>query len=358
MTRSSFIFLTALATLQLSACGTGDARTAAAGPAMVTDITPVPVEIAFPERADLYATYRVSAALVSDDDAPVLSRVPGEVVEILVEEGDTVKRGDVLARLDGERLRLEMLSAKANLEQARRELARYEDLHARGLVSSSMFEGLRFDVNALEARYEIAALDYDYSRIRAPIDGVVAERMVKPGQNLRTGQPVFRITNTTRLLADLKIPQSELAKFHAGDDAELRVDAMPGLPFNAVIERISPTIDRESGTFRATAIVDNSDGLLAPGMFAKFTIAYEKHADAVTVPADALVVEDERSMVYVVRDDKVSQRLVTPGIADGGRIEIIDGLEVGEQIVVTGHGSIREGSKVLAQKAPAARLTG
>lgn len=337
-------------------CGAGEASVADVQE--VRAATPVPVEVALPERADIFATYNATSTIESDADAPVLTRVRGEVVELLVEEGDRVEAGQVLARLDGERLRLEMLSARADLEKTRKEFVRYEDLAERGLVSAAMYDGLKYDLDALQASYDLAKLNYDYSTIRATIGGVVSGREIKLGQNIEANSIAFRITDTRELLAYLQIPQSELAKFAAGHHASLRVDSMPDTDFVAEIARISPTIDTRNGTFRATAIIDNDHGCLVPGMFARFTIAYEKHEDALVVPQQAVIFEDEEASVYVVNEGAVSRRIVATGIAAGGRIEILDGLADHEQIVVVGHSGLRDGSKVLASNRTTDSYTG
>ncbi|MGI9249089.1 MAG: efflux RND transporter periplasmic adaptor subunit [Woeseiaceae bacterium] len=330
----------------LSGCGVGEASIS--DDEAIRAATPVPVEVAQPYRLDIFATYDATATISSDADAPVIARVRGEVVELLVEEGDTVKAGQVLARLDGERLRLEMLAAKANLLQARKEYERNIDLHERGLISASMYEGLKFDLEALDATYKLKRLNYDYSNIRATIAGVVSAREIKPGQNINVDDIAFRITDTTELVAYLQIPQSQLQKFQAGHTATLRVASMPDIEFPATITRISPTIDTRNGTFRATTTIDNRDGALAPGMFGQFTIAYEKHSDALVIPADALLDEDEQTTVYVVSYGEVVRRIVETGIEANGKIEILSGLSDYEEIVVIGHAGLRDGSKVLA----------
>jgi membrane fusion protein (multidrug efflux system) len=279
-------------------------------------------------------------------------------VQVLVEEGDQVDQGQVLARLDGERLRLEMLAARADLEKVRREFARYGDLAERGLVSASMFDGLKYDVDALQASYELKQLNYNYSEIRAPIAGVVSSRDVKLGQSIDANSVAFRITDTHELIAYLQIPQTELAKFSAGHNASLQVDAMPGTDFAATIARISPTIDTRNGTFRVTAIINNNDGDLVPGMFARFAVAYEKHEDALLIPVDAIVQEDDEIAVYVVADGSVVRRTVTTGIVTNGQIEILNGLAEDEEIVVVGHSGLRDGSKVLASNRLADSFTG
>jgi len=132
------ILTLSLSSALLSGCGVGEASLPDTD--AIQAATPVPVETAMPFRSDINATYAASASISSDADAPVTARVAGEIVELLVEEGDRVEAGQVLARLDGERLRLEMLAARANLDRAKKEYERNTDLHERGLVSSAMFE--------------------------------------------------------------------------------------------------------------------------------------------------------------------------------------------------------------------------
>jgi membrane fusion protein (multidrug efflux system) len=348
--------LSLTASALLSGCGTGEA--AVSSEESILAATPVPVEVAQPFRTDIYATYEATATITSDADAPVVARAAGEVVEILVEEGDRVAKGQILARLDGERLRLEMLAAKANLRQASTEYERNVDLHDRGLIAASMFDAMRYSLEELEATYEIKKLAYDYSNIRAPISGVVSSRDIKLGQHLSINDAAFRITDTTELIAHLQIPQSELSKFAAGNAASIEVASMPDEGFTATITRISPTIDTRNGTFRATALISNAEGNLAPGMFGRFTIEYEQHTDALVIPAEALIDEDDESTVYVVNDGEVVRRNVKIGIAVDGNIEILGGLNEDDVIVVVGHSGLRNGSKVLASNANPDSFTG
>jgi membrane fusion protein (multidrug efflux system) len=327
------------AAAQLTGCGVGEASVADAD--AIQAATPVPVQVAQPFREDIFATYSATATIASDADAPVVARFAGDVVELLEE-------GQALARLDGERLRLEMLAARANLDQARSQLARNRDLNDRGLISASTFDNLQYTLEALEATYELRRLEYGYATIRAPISGYVASREIKPGQHLPADAVAFRITDTRELIAYLHIPQAELQKFSAGHVATVEVAATPDAEYSATIARISPTIDTRNGTFRATAVIDNSAGALAPGMFGRFKIAYEKHADALIVPAEALLDEDDESAVYVVNGGEVVRRVVETGVVTDGKVEILAGLDEQDVVVVVGHGNLRDGSRVLA----------
>ena len=348
--------LTLAAAAHLAGCGVGEASVADAQ--AIQAATPVPVQVVQPFRDDIFATYSATATISSDADAPVVARVAGDVIELLAEEGEYVKAGQALARLDGERLRLEMLAARANLEQARSELARNTDLHDRGLISAASFDKLQYTLEALEATYELRKLEHGYATIRAPISGYVASRDIKPGQHLAVDEVAFRITDTSELIAYLHIPQAELQKFAAGHTANVEVASMPGDAFPATITRISPTIDTRNGTFRATAVIDNAGGELAPGMFGRFTVAYEKHADALVVPVEALIDEDDESAVYVVNGDQVILRAVETGVQADGRVEILDGLDEQDTVVVVGHSNLRDGSRVLASNTLQDSFTG
>ncbi len=338
----------------LAGCGVGEASVADVEDAA----TPVPVEVGYPVRGEIFATYDATTTIASEGDAPVLARVPGEVVEILVEEGEWVTQGQILARLDGDRLRLEMLSARANLEQAEAELARNTDLVERGLISEAMFDGLKYDVDALRALYDLRLLDYGYTEIRATIDGFVSNRSIKRGQMVTVNQETFRITNTNELVGYLQIPQTELSKFEVGHAAVLAVDSMPMQEFAGEIIRLSPTIDTRNGTFRATVLIDNTDGDLAPGMFARFTIAWERHPDAMLIPSAAVIEEDSQTIVYVVSDGAVARRAIETGIESDGQIQVLGGLADNEQIVFIGHSALRDGSRVLASIEDTERFAG
>jgi len=342
-------------TTVLGACGVGEART------NVDDVelaTALPVEVITAHKAEIFATYHATSTITSEYDAPVTARVDGEITEILVEEGDLVEKGQLLARLDGDRLRLELQQAKANLEKTTREYERFINLHERGLVSTAAIDGMKYDMEALRANFELKRLNYNYTFVRAPISGVVSARDIKVGQHINTGDATFRITDTSELVAYLRIPQSELAKFSEGHAADVQVDAMPEEVFSATITRISPTIDTRNGTFRATAVVDNENGSLAPGMFGRFEIAYEKHTDVLVIPAEAVLEEDNASVVYIVDDGSAVRRPVEIGIEKDGDVEVISGLEGNEQIIVTGQNGLRDGSKVLANIPSSRPITG
>jgi membrane fusion protein (multidrug efflux system) len=340
----------------LSACGTGEASISSESEVLAA--TPLPVVVASPSVADVFATYETTAKIAADSEAPVIARAEGQIIEILVEEGDLVTAGQLLARLDGDRARLQMLQSEVNLEKATREYERQITLSKRGLVSVASLETMKYDVASLQATYELRRLNYEYTVIKAPIAGVIASRNIKGGAHVNINDAVFMIANTDRLVAHLKIPQTELSKISAGHLASVLVDSMPGVSYEAQIARISPTIDPRNGTFRATAYIENANRELAPGMFGKFSIAYEKHSGALLVPKSAIVEEDNEVVVYVVENGAALRRPVTTGIESSNMVEILDGLMPDEDVIVSGQTGLRDGSKVLASAGQSDPVTG
>ncbi len=332
-----------LAALALSACGAE--QTAESGenaePAQA-----IPVEVATASREDIYSTYSGTAAVEALEEATVIAKVGGEIREILVEEGDEVRAGQVLARLDGDRLRLTKSQAEANLQKLQRDYQRNLDLKDRSLISAGDFDKIQYEMDALEASFKLASLELSYTEIRAPINGIVAQRLVKTGNTIEMNSALFEITSLDPLVTYLHVPEREYRRMSSGMPAALQIDALGGDRFEASIARISPVVDPSTGTFKITIEVSDASRRLKPGMFARIAIVSDMHAAALQIPRSALVNDVDEAAVFVVDGDTASRRLVRTGFSANGKVEILDGLQGDENIVVVGQAGLREGSRV------------
>lgn len=335
------------ATALMSGCGLGGGETAAAGDeASEEEEVAIPVEVAEVRRGDIYAVYSATGSLEAERDAQVVSKVEGQIVEILVEEGDHVEAGDVLARLDGDQLRLELARTRAELEKLEAEYARNQALHDKGLVTREAYDTISFDVRARRAEAELAALRLSYTEIRAPIDGVISERMVKVGNTITANTSTFRITDLEPLIAELFVPEREFNKLAAGQPAQVAVDALGARRFPGRIARISPVIDPATATFKVTVEATDPSGQLKPGMFARIDIVWDVHRQALQIPRDALVEGVDDQAVFVVRDDVAERRSIRTGLTNGARVEVLEGVEADEAVVVVGKSGLRDGGRV------------
>lgn len=313
----------------------------------VDDDTPaIPVETSVPTRGDIYAMYSGTAPIEAFAEADVIAKVAGEIVEILAEEGDDVKSRQVLARLDGDRLRFELMQTEANLRKAQRDHQRNVDLKEKGLISAGDFEKIKYEMDALEATYNLAKLELSYTEIRAPIDGVVSERYIRIGNTIDVNAVTFQVTSLEPLIAYLHVPEREYRRIDPGQVAVIEVDALQGSEFQAVVARISPVVDPETGTFKITVEVSDPSRRLKPGMFGRVNIVYDMHAQALQVPRSAIIDEAGKTAVFIVEDDKAVRRSITTGYANSGFVEVLEGLTGNEKIVVVGQTGLKDGSKV------------
>ncbi|MEJ2516236.1 MAG: efflux RND transporter periplasmic adaptor subunit [Gammaproteobacteria bacterium] len=332
--------------LGIAGCRGGDGRPGKGDAADEEGTPAVPVEVAPVRHGDVYAVYSGTASLETDADAVVVAKVGGEVREIMVEEGDQVEANQILARLDGDRLRLEMERARANLRKLKQEYDRNVELHERGLVSAGAFEDIKYELEALRAAYELAQLEYGYTQIRAPIEGVIADRFIKLGNTISANDPVFHVTDMDPLLAYVYVPEREFRRLTPGQPAELVVDAIPGQTFAARIQRISPVVDPDTGTFKVTMEVPDPDSRLKPGMFGRFNIVWDAREDTLLVPRVAVIDDETEQAVFVLDGDTVRRAEVTLGYPKGEMIEVIEGLSGDEQVVVIGQAGLKDGARV------------
>jgi len=343
MKNKTLALLMATSLALLTACGPNGQSAQETGD---QEVSTVPVEAVVARLDTIEAHYSATATLEADGEAAVVPRVGGRIVSIETEEGDLVRAGDVLARIDDERLKLEVARAEVELRRLRQELERQREMHRRSMISTEVFERLQYEFEAQQAAFELARLELSYTAITAPIDGVVSERMVKVGNMVSTTEAVFRVTALEPLIATLHVPERELARLAAGQLASLRADAIPGERFTGVIDRIAPVVDAGSGTFRVTVELRDPSGRLRPGMFGRFDIVHDRREQAVLVPVESVLIEDGEASVFIVADGQAQRRGVAVGYRNNGDYEILSGVEAGESVVVTGQASLRSGARV------------
>jgi membrane fusion protein (multidrug efflux system) len=310
------------------------------------DSPPVPVETSAPIRGDVYAMYTGTAPIEAFAEADVIAKVGGEVRELLVEEGDEVRKGQVLARLDGERLRLELNESEARLRKLQRDYERNIDLKAKGLISDGDFEKIKYEMEALEAAFNLASLELDYTQIRAPIAGVVAQRLVKLGNTISEGDALFKVTSLDPLVAYLHVPEREYRNIDPGQPVGIEIDALAGETIAAAVSRVSPVVDPQTGTFKITVEIVDLQRRIKPGMFGRIGVVYDVHNDALQIPRSAIVEDQGESSVFIVDGDRAVRRPVTTGYGNRGMVEIISGLDDGEQVVTVGQASLKQDSRV------------
>lgn len=334
-----------LCALLLGACGQDNQESR--DDAEDDEATPIPVEIGTPIRGDILAVYAGTAPIEALAEADVIAKVSGEVREILVEEGDIVSQGEILARLDGDKLTLELDQSKANLRKLQRDYERNIELKDKGLISTGEFDKIKYEMEALDASFNLARLELDYTKIRAPIAGVISERFVKIGNWISVGEATFRVTSFDPLVVYLHVPEREYRRIAKGQPVTIEIDALQSQKVLATVTRISPTVDPETGTFKITIEISAGARRIKPGMFGRISIVYDTHENALQIPRSAILEENGRKSVFVIEDNKAVRRMVQTDYSQSGMVEVVDGLSDGDRVVTTGQNGLKEDAIVL-----------
>jgi membrane fusion protein (multidrug efflux system) len=331
--------------LMLTACQQGDSEQSADA-TEEEDATPVPVETTRPVRGDIFAVYSGTAPVEAIAEADVVARVGGEVRQLAVEEGDVVSNGQLLATLDGDRLKLELEESSARLRKLQRDFQRNNDLRDKGLISEGEFEKIKYEMEALQASHNLASLELEYTRIRASIDGVISQRYIKLGNTVKPGDPLFRITSMDPLVTYLHVPEREFRKIRPGQAVAIDIDALQGQRVMASVTRVSPVVDPATGTFKITIEISDPGRTIKPGMFGRVSIVYDTHENALQVPRSAVQDEGGEQSVFVVEDGKAKRRQVSIGFSDKGMMEITSGIDDDDAVVTLGQAGLKNDALV------------
>ena len=384
--------------LAIGGCGGAEAqKTAADGK------DGVPVKVMQVQRIELRREVEAVGTLAAKDQAVVSAEVGGRVARLAADMGDRVRAGTPLVFLDGEKLKYraeeqqaaldqtrarlgakgadlppleqtpDVLSASAKRLEAEQQLERARRLAAKNLVSREDLERadtqlqtaraahqaavaaerqLRAEIAAREAALRGATRELQDAVIRAPFDGVVAERMVSQGQFVAVQAPVMRLVRLQPLRLTAEIPEKFGPGIHVGQVISLRTDAFPDTPVEGRVTRISPDVNLKSRAFSIEADVANADGSLKPGTFARVKVATSQVDHALVVPVTAVQTRYGTSVVFLVRDGKLASAEVKLGDRLGPRVEILGGLEPGATIVAEGVEGLSAGMRVVAKGGP------
>jgi len=348
--RFKILILIAVAAVFVYSCGKNDSspknsrRMSRGRPAMNMGAIPVKVEKVKREPISIYLLSNANIEALRKVD--VVSRASGLVQKITVEEGDYAPKNRILAELDDRELRLDVQQAQAKAENSARLFQRSKEMYSKNLISKENFDDVKYQYETAKSQLEAAQLKLTYAKIRAPISGVITQRLIELGNNVGVNQKVFVMVDFDTLYARVFIPEKDIQKVHIGQKALVTVEAYPGREFWGHVKMINPIVDPESGTVKVTVMLLKKGTPLRPGMFATVKIITATRPNALVIPKRALLLESETDRVFVVQDSVARQRDVKLGFADGNRIEVLSGLSEGDWVVVVGQEGLQNGAYV------------
>lgn len=290
-------------------------------------------------------------SLVSEESVMLRPEIAGRIRDIPFIEGQSVKRGDVLLRLDDGIARAELQQADANFGLANSKFRRADELQKEGFISRQGRDEASNTLQVERANVALARARLDKTVIRAPFDGEIGLRTVSVGDYVTAGQDLVTLQALRQLKVDFRIPELYLAQISPGQRLNVAVDALPERTWPAQVTAISPLVDVSGRALVMRAVVDNTDGVLRPGMFARVNLLLTE-TPALLVPETALAPRENRHYVYRVNGDTVEEVAVRIGQRRGGQVEVLEGLADGDQVVTAGLQKIQDGARVAVTLVP------
>lgn len=306
----------------------------------------ITVETVVVEAVSLESTVEAVGNVLADAAAMLRAEVPGQIVERHFEEGERVSKGDPLFSIEATVLEAEANEARANVEQSEAAYKRAQELVGNQLISATDFDTARANYNVSVARLKSSLARLSKTVIRAPFDGFAGLRQINIGDYATIGQELVSVVRLDPLRVEFSVPETLLARVQPGQSIEVTVGAYPGDVFSGVVTAIDPQIDVTGHSLAIRARLPNPGLKLRPGLFAQVAVSLGTKPDALLVPEQAIWPIGQDKTVYVIEDGIAKRRVVRLGARKPGRVEIVDGLEAGDEIVVAGQMKLFDGASV------------
>ncbi len=325
-----------------------NAPRAAAGPnGTGAPAGPASVEVARVEAMTLEDDAQAVGSLRSRQGVVLRPEVSGRIARLGFDDGQRVRRGQLLVQLDDTLQQAQLKQAQAQASIARTNLQRNRDLVAQNFVSQSAVDQSAAALEVANAQVALADAQLARMRIVAPFDGGVGIRSVNLGDYVKDGADLVSIEDRSQMWVDFRLPERFVARVKPGQVVEVRLDAMEGQRFNGKIEALDALIDANGRSLLVRARLDNPGGVLKSGLFARTRIVFARRENALVVPEEALVPQGGKQYIVKVVDGangKVSQRIeARVGLRLPGKAEVLEGLAAGDLVVTAGQARLMRG---------------
>lgn len=308
---------------------------------------PVPVETYKITNQEVVHGVVSTGELKANRSVIIKPEVSGKISSLNAPEGQLVQVGTVLIELDNGVAIANLKQAQSKFENSKLNYDRFQTLAKQGSGAASerdaALAALRFD----EANVDLAKAALEKTRLKAPFSGILGLRKVDIGDYVDPGQELITIDDIGTLLVDFSIPEKYLAHIKVNQEVQITTEALPGQTFNAKIYAISPQIDMITHAIKARASLSNPRLILRPGLFAKVRVVFERIANAVRIPEQAILNMNNKTYVYVIQNSTAKLTEVKTGERDSGFVEIVSGLKSQDTIVKTGLMKLYDGAQIL-----------
>lgn len=307
---------------------------------------PTPVELGKPEKVVWPLSVTAVGTLRSDESVMVRSEQAGRIVSLNFREGQPVRKGQLLVQLDDSVTRAELEQAKANLKLAKANFDRAAELREKNFVSGQAKDQAENALKVAEANVRVIEARLARFNIEAPFSGTIGLRTASVGDYVRDGQDIVNLEKTDPIKVDFRVPELFQSKVRVGQSLAVTLDAIAGRAYTGTVYAINPQLDASGRAVVLRAQMSNRDGGLKPGMFARVRLTLSETGETLVVPEQAVFMQGEDQLMFRVVDGRASRTKVEVGQRREGKVEIVQGLNAGDTIVLAGWQRLREGAAV------------
>jgi membrane fusion protein (multidrug efflux system) len=291
-------------------------------------------------------TVTAAGTLNAHESVVLRPEIDGRIVSLSFQEGQSVKKGVVVVKLDDAEQRAALAAADANLKLAESRFKRAEELAGKGFVSQQALDDAGANLDILKARRQEVRVALERTLIRAPFTALAGLRKVSPGAYVKKGDDIVELAAVDQLNLDVRVPEVYLPLVKIGQPVKLTVDALPGQSFDGKVYAMEPVVDLATRGALVRARIPNPSGKLKPGMFGRVSANLGTRPNAVVVPEESILPKGGKSFVYKVVDGKAQLTPVELGRRTTGQVEVVSGLGAGDTIVVDGLLKLKPGAPV------------
>lgn len=306
----------------------------------------IPVVLTTPATGRMDRSFSVNGSFAPDQSLTLLSETQGQVISLRKEKGDRVKAGEVLAQVENEVLQANLITAQANFDKSRRDLERFQNLAAGDAITQRQLEEVKLGYENARANLIMAKQRLAKSGITAPISGIINESYLEIGSFLNPGSKLFDIVNVEKLKLKAKVSEQEVLLITQGDTAIVKADVMPEKAFSGVITAIGASADKAMKYDVEVEVRNAADAALRAGMYGTARFEIPDTREVLLLDREAIATSLQDPKVFVVKEGKAFLQEVSVGAAANGKVEILAGLEPGDQVVRSGQINLKNGTKV------------
>jgi membrane fusion protein (multidrug efflux system) len=306
---------------------------------------PTPVEVVVVQPTSVQEDLQAVGSLRSNESVVLRPEVSGRIATIGFRDGQVVKKGQLLVGLDATLNEAEVAQYRAEYDLALSNLKRSEDLARQKFISSSAQETAASNAQVAEARLKLAQARLSKMKIVAPFDGIVGIRGVSLGDYVKDGTDLVNVEDVRILKVDFRLPERSLGQIRQGQDVEVVADALPNERWQGQIEAINPRVDANGRSLELRGRLDNASGKLRPGMFVRVRVIVGER-NGLLVPEEAIVPQGDAFYVYKVVEGAAKRVPVKIGVRRDAKVEIVEGIAAGDQVVTAGMRLSRDGQPV------------